>query len=213
MNSNVFKIHMYWMQGWNNAPPRAKRNRDLWEKAGFDVVTWDDNNVNLKWNPHFPAAMRADITLAKAMYTLGGIAMGADSSPLDTDSFKKSISFLPPTVGQLIWQSKSSTQNERPYIAGSYFPKGNQFIGEVVKQHKKLLNRKFKPSDLPLNPIIYSGPRLWAPIYKKFSNCVNVIDGQKAFLTEPRSRFISNVAWLDAGFANDWNATKKENWD
>jgi hypothetical protein len=209
----MIKIHMYWMQGWKNAPPRAKRNRDLWKNAGFDVTTWDDDNVEIKWNQYFPAAMRADITLAKAMYVFGGIAMGADSSPLDTETFKKSISFLPPTKGQLIWQSKSSTQKERPYIAGSYFPKGNQFIGEVVKHHKKLLNCKFNSSDLPLDPLKYSGPGLWASVYKEFSNHVNVIDGQKAFLTEPRSSVISDVAWLDAGFANDWNATKKEIWN
>jgi len=209
----MINVHMYWMQGWSEAPPRAKRNRDSWKKCGFEVKTWDDSNAGIKWNPHFPAAMRADISLASAMHKFGGIAMGADSSPLDTQSLIKSIDFLPPGIGQLIRQSKKSTNAERPYIAGSYFPKGNAFIGEVVKQHRKLLNREFTKADLPLNPLKYSGPGLWANIYKKHSNCINVIDGQMAFLTEPRSDATSSVAWLDAGFANDWNAVKTEIWE
>ena len=203
-------LHMYWMQGWDKAPPRALRNRDAWKKLGFNVICWDDSNVDIKWNSIFPAAMRADISLSRGMYRLGGIAVGADSSPIDTKTMLDSIKLLPPGIGQLIWQSKkSSPKIDRPYIAGSYFPKGNEFIKEVVHKHNNVLKQNFTSIPSPIN---YTGPHLWAKVYKTHSSYVNVIDGEKAFLTEPRTDRISDVAWLDAGFANDWNAKKTENW-
>lgn len=208
----MINLHIYWMQGWDNAPPRALRNRDAWISAGFNVICWDDENVGLKFKRLMPPAMRADITLARAMCNLGGVAVGADSSPLDVDSWKKSIEILPYWCGQVIWQSKKSSIGspaQRPYIAGSYFNKGNPFIKDVVATHNILLKRVYKRTPNPFN---LTGPKLWAKMYAKHSRYVNVIAGGYAFLKEPRITARSNSAWLDAGFANDWNGTKKQVW-
>ena len=206
----MIKAHMYWMQGWDNAPPKALRNAEAWKKAGFDLYLWDDSNNQIKFPSNFNPAMRADITLAKYQYKMGGLALGADMSPLDVDSLKKSISVLPEGVGQVVWQSSASySKKSRPYNGGSYFPKDNPFIKKVVNEHLKVLDTEFKT---PPNPARYTGPGLWRTILAESSKTVNKVCGSKVFLTEPRVDKISEVAWIDAGFAGDWKGEKKDIW-
>jgi hypothetical protein len=205
------KAHMYWMQGWNNAPPRALRGLEAWKSAGFDVMCWDDETVKINWNKHIPAAMRADIVIAHAQYKFGGLAAGPDTLPLDVDSLKTSIDFLPEGVGQIIWQSKASwPTSSRPYNDLSYFPKGNKFIGAVSAQNKEVLKIDFTSTPKPIN---YTGPNSWAKLLKEYAQYVNVICGSKAFLKEPRVKEQSQVAWFDPGLAGDWYGKKPGQWE
>ena len=204
------KAHMYWMQGWDKAPPRALRSLEAWKSAGFDVMCWDDTNVNINWNKRIPAAMRADIVIARAQYKIGGLATGPDTLPLDVDSLKKSIDFLPPGVGQLIWQSKASWKKlSRPYNDLSYFPKGNKFIEAVNTQNQRVLNIDFEATPKPID---YTGPNTWAHLLQSHGQYINIICGSKAFLKEPRVKEQSQVAWFDPGLAGDHYGKKPENW-
>ena len=202
---------MYWMQGWDNAPPRALRNAEAWKDAGFDLCLWDDSNNGIEFPNNFYPAMRADITLARAQYHRGGLALGADMSPLDTDSLKKSIWALPSGVGQVVWQSRASSPVQaRPYNGGSYFPKRNNFIKRVANEHLSVLQTNFAQ---PPSPFGYTGPGLWTRVLARDIKWdINKVCGSKVFLTEPRVDKESEAAWLDAGFAGDWSGENKDTW-
>ena len=206
----MIKAHMYWMQGWDKAPPRALRNAYAWKEAGFDLHLWDDSNSGIDFPSNFNPAMRADITLARNQLELGGIALGADTSPIDTEGLKSSIHALPSGIGQIVWQSAASfSKLSRPYNGGSYFPKGNHFIRQIVKEHNVVLLTRFPT---PPNPVHHTGPNLWVNVYKRFGGSVNKVCGSKVFLTEPRVSKESDTAWMDAGFAGDWKGEKKDVW-
>lgn len=217
------KAHMYWMQGWDKAPPRALRNLEAWQNAGFDVLCWDDSNAGIKWNKHIAPAMRADIVVSKAQFKYGGLATGADTLPLDIKSFLKSIDFLPQGIGQIVWQSGKSffdRSDGRPYNDLSYFPKENKFIEAVCKNNAQHLKTNFLKTPKPIN---FTGPNVWLQIFKKYAQHVNIIAGEKAFEKEPRINERSDVAWFDCGVAyqhdkfgediGDWYGDKPGHWE
>ena len=207
------KAHMYWMQGWDKAPPRALRNLEAWQNAGFDVLCWDDSNAGIKWNKHIAPAMRADIVVSKAQFKYGGLATGADTLPLDIKGFLKSIDFLPQGIGQIVWQSGKSffdRSDGRPYNDLSYFPKENKFIEAVCKNNAQHLKTNFLKTPKPIN---FTGPNVWLQIFKKYAQHVNIIAGEKAFEKEPKINERSDVAWFDPGLAGDWYGKNTGQWE
>ncbi len=216
------KAHVYWMQGWRNAPPRAVRNVKAWMDAGFDVVRWDDTNERAvlppayKWPEGVAPAMRCDVVLASAQARFGGLALGADMRPIRPQRIKNFAAMLEewkPGVGFVVWQNRT----DHPYNGGSWFPAGNEWIALVAAEHRRTLCdlRRVLASE---SPDKMTGPRKW----KELIGCnkllwrdqVEVLPGHKVFLYEPRHRdLISKEAWLDAGFTGDWNGTKTGAWD
>jgi len=207
---NKIKGHMYWMQGWDNAPPRALRNYESWKAEGFDITLWDDTNVPIKFHPLIPPAMRCDITLSRAQFLYGGLGLGADMSPINADAIKNAVNALPKEKGYIVWQSLKSSANDKPYNGGSYFPKENKFIEKVWENNQKLLRINYL--DVP-RPVRITGPYAWKKVFATHRQYVKVYKGSEVFLTEPRVSAVSNNAWLDAGFAGDNFGNKPEVWE
>jgi hypothetical protein len=210
--NKMIKAHMYWMQGWENAPPRARRNYEAWKNAGFDITLWDDNNCDIVWNKYIPAAMRADIVLARAQFNIGGFALGADTSPINVEAMKKSIELLPDGKGQIVLQSKESTRHAdalRPYNDASYFPKGNKFIEQINIHNNNVLKKQF--TKVP-NPCHNTGPDMWKKLLHSHRQYIEFVEAKVAFYREPRVSKFSKDAWLDPGLTGDWYAKKTNVW-
>lgn len=218
------KAHIYWMQGWRNAPPRALRNAFAWKQVkGLEVTQWDDTNQGIllprgyKWHPAVGPAMKADIILALAQERFGGLALGADMAPLRPYAmleFAADLSVRSSGKGWVVWQSRQ----ERPYNGGSWFPRGNEWIRRVCDEHRSTLAKfALHGPDPKKMALVTTGPEMWHRLIDHhqlmWERSVEVLSGASVFLYEPRHQHIqSKEAWLDAGFTGDWNGTKTDAW-
>lgn len=208
-------IHVVWTQGWDLAPPRALHNALEWEKVGT-VHRWCEKTAAaclgispvLLAQAQFPA-MKADVILAAAMLTMGGMAVGADMLPLMPEEIKKALRESEKLNHALVvYQS----HRDEPYSGASYFPKGHPWIKLV---HEKQKNNVPLHGDSTKVSLI-TGPAMWRGLMRRnyglWLSTVRTVPAWIAFSQEPKTRGTFRAAWIDPGLTGDWLGNRLSCW-
>lgn len=212
------KIHIFWSQGWDVAPPMALRNAEAWDAVGT-VERWSMERVRREgiFEPTHPVlvredlpyAMQQDATLIAAQRIMGGLAVGADMEPLRPDRIREHLIGLPDECG-----SVTLMRTGHPCNGFSYFPPYHPWTYKVERRHRTTIS-DFNGSTAVS---VVTGPRLWLPMSKQYREMwrrlIFTLQAPTVFLFEPghRNRRTPN-AWVNPGCNGDWHGTKKGVWD
>lgn len=216
MEMRPVNVHIVWSQGWDNAPPMALRNAAAWEGIGV-VHRWSAIDAEkLGIEPAVMAAMpfpamKADVLLAHAMLKFGGIAVGADMTPIDHEKIKTSLAAAAIAgVGQVVYQSF----RDEPYSEASFFPSMHPWIKLVCNQQIINVSGMIE-ADKVVSRV--TGPAMWRSLirqnYAMWISSVRTIPAWVAFTHEPRMRGRKHAGgWINPGLNGDWLGEKPGAW-
>ena len=198
-------IHQVWIQGEDALPEAYKANRAKWKAAfpDWEMILWDNAKACAKWPDYaavqercFHHATRCDLILARAQRDMGGLAMGTDVQPANSDNLKQWLECNDSLV--VVNIAGRSASNGISYFAHP----GHPFI-KCVCNHQ--LRDKGKHLGIP-NVWRSTGPGCWF-------ECLDAHPWNLAMVTDSRAytQFYSAgktgcpLAFCDPGYAGSWH--------
>ena len=198
-------LHQVWIQGEKNLPSDFQKNRELWRQVlpdGWEMILWDEEMAKAEWEDYAEVtglcshhAMRADLILARAQRDMGGLAMGTDVIPHNTE-------------GLWAWCDNNSTLvicniSGRSASNGvSWFASPNDPFISCVCRHQ-LRNKALLANR---NVWKVTGPGAWYEALSRYQWDICMATDRHAYTRLFSDKNITNPkAWVDPGYAGSWH--------
>lgn len=203
-------LHQFWAQGEAKLPAAFAENRARWRTVlppAWEMRLWDDVSARAQWSDYHEVsdlcmhhATRADLALARAQRDFGGLAMGTDVIPHNTDALFAFIEVVDSFVVANI--SSQSASNGLSWFVKPKHP----FICCVCRH--QLRNRGALASH---NVWLVTGPGCWYQVLRRYMWELAMVTDKLAYTRSFREpNYTNKGGWVDPGYAKSWHKKTRD---